>query len=61
VWSIYLGNVPLGRLDERTYVIHGKPHTKSVTHVPGLFCYASSRLLTAAPPPTAGGLRVVPQ
>jgi putative transposase len=23
VWSIYLGNVLLGRLDERTYVIHG--------------------------------------
>jgi transposase InsO family protein len=23
VWSIYLGNVLLGRLDERTYIIHG--------------------------------------
>jgi hypothetical protein len=23
VWSIYLGTVLLGRLDERTYVIHG--------------------------------------
>jgi hypothetical protein len=43
IWSIHFCHVLLGRVDERHYIIRAQP---PVTHVAGLFCYPSSRLLT---------------
>jgi hypothetical protein len=44
VWSIYFNAVLIATLNERDYIIRG--YTKSVTHVAGLICYLSPRLLT---------------
>lgn len=50
VWSLYLGRVLLGKIDEATNEgLRLIPHTSySVTHHAGINCYQSSRLLSVA-------------
>jgi hypothetical protein len=44
IWSVFVCDVLLGRIDERKALVTGQ---LGVTHVPGQLCYLYSRLHTA--------------